>query len=146
MEALRVLSVDTIRDYHQSYYVPQNLCLIVAGRLSTESLLEVLQKQVEPTIVKHGQGHGPRPKNWKRPFVETPSVKPPVLNGKKTEDVEFPEKDESMGELSLFYVGPSPEDHLLMKVRIYRILDRLLTSRRPSIYLEYTLRIPQRLH
>ncbi|PVF99908.1 hypothetical protein CPB86DRAFT_846178 [Serendipita vermifera] len=115
MERLRVLNVDTIRDYHKSYYVPQNLCLIVAGRLSTPSLLEVLQKQVEPTIVKHGQAHGPRPQNWKRPFVETPSVKAPELNGKKTEDVEFPEKDESMGELSLFFVGPSPEDHLTMK-------------------------------
>lgn len=115
MEALRVLNVETIRDYHKSYYVPHNLCLIVAGRLSTESLLEVLQKEVEPSILEHGQAHGPHPEGWKRPFLETTTVNPPVLTEPKSEVVEFPEHDESTGELSMFFVGPSIHDHLTMK-------------------------------
>jgi Zn-dependent M16 (insulinase) family peptidase len=115
MEALRVLNVDTIRDYHKSYYVPHNICLIVAGRLSTQSLLDVLQTEVEPSIIKHGQAHGPQPEGWKRPFLETPSAKPPVLSETKSEVVEFPETDESTGELSIFFVGPSIHDHLSMK-------------------------------
>jgi Zn-dependent M16 (insulinase) family peptidase len=116
MEALRVLSVDTIRDYHGSYYVPHNLCLIVAGKLSTEALLGVLQTQVEPSIIQHGQAHGPRPDNWKRPFLETPSVEPPIISGVKSEKVEFPEKDESSGELAMYFVGPRPQDKLTLKV------------------------------
>ena len=116
MEALRVLSVDTIRDYHGSYYVPHNLCLIVAGKLSTEALLGVLQDQVEPSIIQHGKTHGPRPEGWKRPFLETPSVEPPVFRGMQSETVEFPEKDESTGELAVYFVGPPPQEQLTMKV------------------------------
>jgi Zn-dependent M16 (insulinase) family peptidase len=116
MEALRVLDVETIKNYHQSYYVPHNLCLIVAGRLSTNDLLNVLQGQVEPRILEHGQAHGPRPDGWKRPFLETSSVKPPVLSTVKKETVEFPEKDESMGEVSLLFLGPSNSDRLTLKV------------------------------
>jgi Zn-dependent M16 (insulinase) family peptidase len=116
MEALRVLTADTIRDYHGSYYLPHNLCLIVAGKLSTEALLDVLQKEVEPTIVQHGQAHGSRPENWKRPFMETPSAEPPIISGMMSETVEFPEKDESSGELAIYFVGPRPQDRLTMKV------------------------------
>lgn len=115
MEALRVLNVDTIRNYHKSYYVPHNLCLIVAGRLSTNALLEVLQKQVEPTILEHGPAQGPRPSGWKRPFVETDSSTPLTIPQPKEEIVEFPEQDESMGEISLLFAGPSPRDFLTMK-------------------------------
>ncbi|KAG8802435.1 hypothetical protein FRC17_006413, partial [Serendipita sp. 399] len=115
MEALRVLDVDSIRDYHKSYYVPHNICLIVAGRVSTHDLLKVLQDEVEPTIVAHGQAKGQIPESWKRPFLETPSVHPPTVNGLKSETVEFPEKDESVGELSMLFVGPSPHDHLALK-------------------------------
>ena len=65
-----------VRDYHHTYYVPHNLTLIVTGKLAsgTASLLDVVQKQVEPSIVEHGQNKGPRPEGWKRPFVETASA------------------------------------------------------------------------
>lgn len=115
MEALRVLNVETIRDYHKSYYVPHNLCLIVAGRLSTQDLLGVLQHEVEPSILKHGPAHGPRPQGWKRPFLETASAVPPVIKETKSETVEFPESDESVGELALHFLGPAPTDHLTLK-------------------------------
>jgi len=123
MEALRVLSVDTIRDYHSSYYVPHNLSLIVAGKLSTSALLDVLQTQVEPNIIKHGQAHGPRPENWKRPFLETSSVEPPIVHGTQSETVEFPEKDESSGELAMYFVGPHPQDKLTLKVSVRFMFD-----------------------
>lgn len=119
MEALRVLNVETIRDYHGSYYVPHNICLIVAGKLSTEALLGVLQEQVEPSIIQHGKAHGPRPDGWKRPFLETPSVEPPVIRGMHSEVVEFPEKDESSGEMAIYFVGPPPRNQLTLKVGTY---------------------------
>ena len=113
MDALRVLTPEqseivfrqplasliyffSVRKYHSKYYVPHNLALIVAGKLSsgTSSLLRVVQDQIEPSLISHGQNHGPYPPGWKRPFVETASaVRNPIpVTTKHT--VEFPEKDE----------------------------------------------------
>src|SRR5260221_11083193 len=117
MGALRVLDVNTIRAYHKSYYVPHNLCLIVAGSLSTQALLDTLQRQVEPQIIKHGQGHGPRPNGWKLPFMETASTVKPEMKGVRKELAEFPEKDESTGHLAMCFLGPPPTDDLTFSVR-----------------------------
>ncbi|EAU93061.2 cytoplasmic protein [Coprinopsis cinerea okayama7 len=97
MEALRVLTPQQIRDYHSTYYVPHNLALVVGGKFSkgTESLLRVVQNEIEPTLIKHGQDKGPRPTGWKRPFVETDSAKRLPIEKDTLEVVEFPEKDET---------------------------------------------------
>lgn len=77
--------------------MPHNLSLIVTGKLTsgTSTLLSVVQDQVEPNLIAHGQNLGPRPPGWKRPFVETASaIRPPIQETVK-DTVEFPEKDES---------------------------------------------------
>lgn len=90
----------------------------MTGKLSsgTNSLLSVVQEQIEPSIIAHDQNHGPRPTGWKRPFIETLSAnrKPIAKTLKKT--VEFPEKDESMGELAISYMGAAPGNFLEQKV------------------------------
>ncbi|RDX52049.1 hypothetical protein OH76DRAFT_1345727 [Lentinus brumalis] len=128
MEALRVLTVEQIRDYHHTYYVPHNLTLIVTGKLAsgTSSLLDVVQHQVEPTIVEHGQNKGPRPEGWKRPFVETASADRKPIPTTIKETVEFPEKDESVGEVTLGFLGPPPTAFLERKA--IDILGLYLTS------------------
>lgn len=91
--------IHTVRQYHSTYYVPHNLSLIVAGKLSsgTASLLNVVQKFVEPSIIAHGQDKGPTPPGWNRPFLETPSANRVPVSKPVKETVEFPEKDESEG-------------------------------------------------
>ncbi|KAF9460806.1 Metalloenzyme, LuxS/M16 peptidase-like protein [Collybia nuda] len=128
MEALRVLTPEQIRQYHSTYYVPHNLSLIVAGKLSsgTQSLLDVIQHQIEPSLVQHGQNMGPRPKGWKRPFVETTTSHRPPITANMKETVEFPEKDESMGELIITFLGPSPRQYLERKA--LDIIGSYLTS------------------
>ncbi|KIJ21665.1 hypothetical protein PAXINDRAFT_63491 [Paxillus involutus ATCC 200175] len=128
MEALRVLTVDQIRQYHGTYYVPHNLSLIVTGKLSsgTKSLLSVVQEKVEPTIIAHGQNKGPRPEGWKRPFMETATAKREHIKEITKESVEFPEKDESQGELLITYNGPPPTAFLERKA--LDILCTYLTS------------------
>lgn len=95
MGALRVLDIDKIRKYHSSYYLPQNVCLFITGKIDATKLLRALTEEVEPTIEKHNQALGPRPAGWKRPWIDTPSATAPVLNNNKVETIEFPEKDES---------------------------------------------------
>lgn len=113
------LTVHLVRKYHRTYYVPQNLSLIVAGRMTkgTTSLLSVIQEQIEPSLVAHGQNLGIRPPGWKRPFVETSSQKREPIAKNLNETVTFPEKDESTGEMVITYLGPKPSAFLERKVR-----------------------------
>ncbi|KAF8140174.1 Metalloenzyme, LuxS/M16 peptidase-like protein [Boletus edulis] len=128
MDALRVLTVEQIRQYHNTYYVPHNLSLIVTGKLSsgTRSILSVLQEKVEPRIIAHGQNQGPRPKGWKRPFVETASTNRERIKEVIKEVVQFPEKDERQGELLITFNGPPPTAFLERKA--LDILSTYLTS------------------
>ncbi|KAH9982380.1 Metalloenzyme, LuxS/M16 peptidase-like protein [Lactifluus volemus] len=128
MEALRKLTVEQIREYHRTYYVPHNLSLIVSGKLSsgTEALLSVVQTKVEPSIISHGQGKGSNPPGWKRPFMETPSARREPIKESLERTVEFPEKDESTGELMINYMGP-PMNNLLESKAI-EVLGSYLTS------------------
>lgn len=161
MEALRVLTVEKsmsfdyfftrpndqlylVREYHHKYYVPHNLSLIVTGKLAsgTSSLLNVVQTKVEPSLVAHGQKYGPRPPGWKRPFLETASSRRGPIQRTVKETVEFPEKDESVGELQIGFMGPPPNAFLERKASkfltshgcygLMRECVRLLTSSVPT--------------
>lgn len=128
MEALRKLNVEQIREYHKTYYVPHNLSLIVTGKLSsgTETLLSVIQNKVEPSIIAHGQDKGPKPRGWDRPFVDTPSARRTPIKELIEHTVEFPERDESSGELIINYLGSRTEDYL--ESTALEILGTYLTS------------------
>ena len=141
MEALRKLTVEqskgfldlpdisdrqlSVREYHKTYYVPHNLSLIVAGKLSsgTETLLSVIQNKVEPSIIAHGQDKGPKPPGWDRPFVETASARRKPITELIQHTVEFPERDESTGELIINYLGTRTEDFLESTVRVLSFHD-----------------------
>ncbi|GJJ09486.1 hypothetical protein Clacol_003709 [Clathrus columnatus] len=109
MAALRVLTAQQIRDYHRKYYVPHNLCLIICGSVSQQSLLQVLQTEIEPSIVKHAFF---KPHDWRRPFLETPTAHRIHLTESKKQIVEFPEEDEVAGEVLVSLPGSSPTDYL----------------------------------
>ena len=74
--------------------------------------MDVVQNKVEPVIIAHGQNQGPRPKGWKRPFLETLSARRPAFTQTIRDSLEFPEKDESVGELQIGFVGPEQQDFL----------------------------------
>lgn len=77
-----------------------------------------MQNNVEPTIIAHGQNKGPRPSGWKRPFLETPSAQREPIAELIERTVEFPEKDESSGELLINYMGPRNDDFVESKARM----------------------------
>jgi Zn-dependent M16 (insulinase) family peptidase len=109
--------------------------LIIAGKVSVPSLLGVLQDQVERSITGH---HHSRPTQWKRPFVETVTAKrvPPSETCKET--VEFPEKDESTGELLMSFVGSSPSDYLtaLVTAFYHSVMPLLVAYNRITIVIK----------
>lgn len=87
-----------VRDYHQSYYRPDNLCLIITGKVDKNELLKALEP-VEENIIKKG----PLPE-MKRPWVSTGDF--PNLKEDITETVLFADEDESMGSVLLAWNGP----------------------------------------
>lgn len=111
MEQLRVLTADRIRKFHHEMYQPKNLCLVIVGEVDHVDLLQILD-QFEETILQDI----PKPEApFKRPWVE--SKQTPPLEKSFLETVEFPEEDESTGEILVSFFGPSCNDTLHCECR-----------------------------
>lgn len=132
MAALRVLTIDDIRRYHAQYYTPHNAALVLCGPLDRAALFDTL-RTIDQRFVDQGVAHGEHgPRGWRRPFMETPSSVPPViradtLQGDGVDDadppadarrrrvfVEFPETDESVGEVQVSWIGPTLDETLTL--------------------------------
>ncbi|CAO1622067.1 unnamed protein product [Parajaminaea phylloscopi] len=130
MEKLRVLTAQEIRDYHAKYYAPHNTALVVTGPLPLEELLKTANA-IDEGLIESGKASGPAgPKDWLRPFLQTKTAQPPIIDGTEAGDlptlypvddaadgskrdpmrrkttVEFPEEDESTGEVYISWLGP----------------------------------------
>jgi Zn-dependent M16 (insulinase) family peptidase len=106
MEQLRVLTADRIREFHKEMYQPKNLCLVLTGEVNHGELLQILN-DFEDTILEDVPSLDAP---FKRPWTDskpTPPIAKTIL-----ETVQFPEEDESMGEVLVGYLGPSCNDHL----------------------------------
>jgi Zn-dependent M16 (insulinase) family peptidase len=104
MEQLRILTADRIRSFHREMYQPKNLCLIITGEVNHDDLLEKLEN-FESTILDVI----PSPDSpFKRPWVE--SHRAPALKESIVQKVEFPEEDESKGEIEIRFLGPDCTD------------------------------------
>jgi Zn-dependent M16 (insulinase) family peptidase len=104
MEQLRVLTAERIRQFHRDMYQPKNLCLIITGEVDHEDMLQTLDK-FEYSILDII----PSPQSpFKRPWVE--SLQAPALQRSLVETVEFPEDDESSGEIEIRFLGPDCTD------------------------------------
>ena len=109
MENLRVLTADRIRKFHREMYQPKNLCLVIMGEVDHEDLLSIVD-DFESTITDII----PKPNApFKRPWVETSQA--PSLEKTIVETLEFPEEDESIGEVMVRFLGPDCNDVLSSK-------------------------------
>ena len=107
LEQLRGLSANRIRDFHREMYQPKNLCLAIFGEVDHDHLLKVLDA-FETTIL----GDIPSPSApFTRPWVDSEPV--PPLPRTTIETVEFPEEDESSGQVEILFLGPHCANALL---------------------------------
>lgn len=115
MEQLRVLTADRIREFHREMYQPKNLCLVLIGEINHDELLQILD-DFEPTVLNDVPSLDAP---FKRPWVE--SKRTPPLKKTIVDTVQFPEDDESMGEILIGFLGPDCNDHLLGMCQATRI-------------------------
>lgn len=114
MEQLRVLTAKRIREFHREMYQPKNLCLVITGEVDQSNMLEILD-QFEDTILDVI----PSPdKPFKRPWTESQHA--PALQKSTVQKVEFPEEDESFGEVEIRFLGPDCTD--IIQCTCHRIL------------------------
>ncbi|KAJ9143690.1 Zinc metalloprotease [Pleurostoma richardsiae] len=100
MEALRVLTPQRIREFHRAMYQPRNLAVIIVGEADHENLLGILDEFEESII----DDLPPLDAPFQRPWIDSPQ--PPPLEKTVVETVEFPEEDESTGEIVVAFFGP----------------------------------------
>jgi Zn-dependent M16 (insulinase) family peptidase len=117
MEALRVLTADRIRHFHKEMYQPKNLRVILIGEIDHHELLQILEKFEDGILEDVPKPEAP----FKRPWVD--SRRAPPLEESIIKTVEFPEEDESAGEISIAFFGPdcnaTLEDAALNVLLIY---------------------------
>ncbi|OWY55736.1 metallopeptidase [Alternaria alternata] len=106
MENLRGLTLERIRRFHQYMYQPKNIRLVLIGEVDHANLLGVLD-MFEDRIVDRVPAYS---EPFKRPWVE--SKQTPPLSKTVVDTVEFPEEDESTGEILIAFPGPKTIDNL----------------------------------
>lgn len=107
MEQLRVLTANRIREFHKEMYQPKNLCLVLIGEIDHSNLLAVLdgfEKSIEGEVPRLNE---PFQRPWEK------SGKAPRLQESIIDVVEFPEEDESTGEVLIGFLGPDFNDDVL---------------------------------
>jgi len=103
---LRSLTADRIRAYHQEMYQPKNMRVILIGEIDHEELLQILDVFEDTIIEDVPKLEAP----FQRPWVESPQA--PMLSETTIDTIQFPEEDESVGEISVAYMGPDCNDSL----------------------------------
>lgn len=100
---LRDLTNDQIRKFHKAMYRPENTCVIVTGSVDEEELMATMA-EIDKLLP-------PLSPSKKRPFVDLPEDLP--LNEESVKRVSFPERDESIGEVAIGWIGPKADNHLV---------------------------------
>lgn len=103
MSELRHLTWDQIRDFHKDMYRPDNVGVIITGTVDENELLETMEK-FDAELPSLPEETNKRP--WIDSKIDLPLTEPIV------KEVNFPDDDESMGELLIGWIGPPADDSL----------------------------------
>ncbi len=96
LNRLRVLTNDEIRSFHKLRYRPDNLCIIITGIVDPEELLTVIEPFDNELPTLNGRNY--------RPFVDAVRELPPTKD--TIQIIEFPDEDESVGDILISWMGP----------------------------------------
>lgn len=106
MEQVRVLTAARIRAFHKDMYQPKNLCLVLTGEVDHDELRQILDAFEDTIVADVPAFDAPFTRPW---VTSTPT--PPIAET-VVETVDFPEEDESMGEVLVGFLGPKCNDHI----------------------------------
>ncbi|ORE01778.1 hypothetical protein BCV72DRAFT_235791 [Rhizopus microsporus var. microsporus] len=96
---IRKLKIESIREYHSQFYSPENLVIIITGKLDQVHLSSTLE-QIDKSILDRRVPKVPKLRPW------NPAPKIPNLKHNTIETVLFPGEPESLGEVTVTWLGP----------------------------------------
>ncbi|OAA56383.1 Metalloenzyme, LuxS/M16 peptidase-like, metal-binding protein [Cordyceps fumosorosea ARSEF 2679] len=121
--ALRVLTADRIREFHKEMYQPRNLCVVIVGETDHSDLLQKLDDFEDSIASDVPALNTPFKRQVKYPYPFTPargilthhrpwmeSEQPEALTETIVTTAEFPDDDESIGEILVGFFGPNCVD------------------------------------
>ncbi|KAN0023833.1 hypothetical protein ACTFIV_008220 [Dictyostelium citrinum] len=101
LEDIRSLKVETIREFHKSYYRPDNAALMVVGDINIDDIFNTLDSTMKKIISK-----GELPP-MERPWSKIPTP----FSESSTKKFLFPSEDETTAECALTFEGPKFNDY-----------------------------------
>ncbi|KAJ9118591.1 hypothetical protein QFC22_003811 [Naganishia vaughanmartiniae] len=115
LKDIRQLTIEQIRGFHEQYYKPWNLCLHVDGSVPLAQLLQVLNKIVDPMILRNACGirDASPPADWQRPWMEPIRSAGPVIEKDFKHTIKFMSDDETLGAAMMVWKGPVIQDHMM---------------------------------
>ncbi|EGG21067.1 hypothetical protein DFA_00940 [Cavenderia fasciculata] len=95
LEDLRSLKSETVRQFHKTFYRPDNVAILIVGAVNSQDVFKSIEK-MEAKILSRGT-LPPAP----RPF----SVQPTLFSQDIVKTVNFPSEDETVGDCYLCFNG-----------------------------------------
>ena len=86
-------TIEKVREYHKSYYRPENLYLIITGNIGSEDILSALEPVEEKILRKRSRGETPLP--LEKPFQRDL----PKLEENVTQTFQYPAEDLLFGKV-----------------------------------------------
>lgn len=116
MADLRQLTAKQVQDYHKAFYRPDNLCLIINGKIRPEQVFPVLAPFEDKIVSKGALSSMERP--W--------SSAVPPFEATSEEEILFPADDEEVGEAMVGWRGPRYND--FEQITALRVMWQYLTD------------------
>jgi Zn-dependent M16 (insulinase) family peptidase len=91
-----------VREYHNQYYRPDNLVIVITGKLDQVHLMSTLE-QIDKAILDRSLPFTPAVPS-KRTWVPSPFI--PDLEKNTIETICFPGEAETLGEIAVTWLGP----------------------------------------
>ncbi|KAI8366274.1 Metalloenzyme, LuxS/M16 peptidase-like protein [Choanephora cucurbitarum] len=127
LENLRNLKIESIREYHQQFYKPDNLTILIVGKLDSVHLLSALEHIDKSILDRQHYDHGNQQsvKNHSKPWIPAPHI-PDIIHN-QIETVYFPEESSNnLGNITVTWLGPSWNEFL--KIQSMHILNAYLSD------------------
>lgn len=118
MRDLRALDLEKLREFHASFYRPENLTIFIAGRVAVEEIFETIEK-IESKLSK-----SERPATEKR--SRSSGAEKPAENVTKT--IHYPSDEEDTGSVFIAWQGPNSVQQFADLVQCKIILKYLCSG------------------
>ncbi|KAI8993250.1 Metalloenzyme, LuxS/M16 peptidase-like protein [Pilobolus umbonatus] len=99
IDCIRSLKIESIRDYHSEYYRPDNLIIVITGKMDQAQLLSTL-RQIDKSILSRTHHSQLMTASIQKPWMPLPVI--PNMESSSIETVYFPSESSSLCEITAF--------------------------------------------